>query len=124
MSYINTKLKVPCAESDISNAFCVGKFTDSREPRALIVNFARNIKRNEVFSVRKLQGKYEISIYKDLTKNRYQLLQHAKKTVGRRMVWSTGGKVFVIREGKKCIVNSENDLLHHSLHHSSSIWYD
>ncbi|KAJ8914267.1 hypothetical protein NQ315_010999 [Exocentrus adspersus] len=107
VSYIDKVLKVPCSESEVDSAYRAGRITNAGKPRAVIVNFVRNIKRNEVLFARKLLKNTEVTIFEDLTRRRYELLLEAKKKYGKRLAWSIAGNVYVMREGKKCLVNSK-----------------
>lgn len=108
--YIKEKLKVLCTTQDIDYAFPVGKSDKPEKPPAILVNFTSNIKRNEVFAAKRLSKNTGIAIFEDLTKERHKLLMTAKNKFGNSQAWSSGGKVYVLRNNKKCILNSEKDM--------------
>lgn len=113
VAFINTKLKVPCSIRDIDYVFRLGNYDNSAvKPRSILVNFVQNIKRNEVFSAKKLLKNSDFAIFEDLTPRRYELLVAAKKKFGKNKVWSAGGKVYLWNDkiNKKSIINSMNDL--------------
>lgn len=113
ITFINTKLKIPCNIRDIDYAFRLGRYDNSIvKPRTILVNFVQNIIRNEVFSAKKLLKNSQFTIFEDLTPTRYETLVAAKKKFGNGKVWSAGGKVYVWndRENKKIVLNSKNDL--------------
>lgn len=110
VSYINNTLKIPCAMNDIDCAFRVGKRGESEKPPTVLVNFTSNIKRNEVFAVKKLNKNSGIVIFEDLTRDRHKLLMAARKKYGNGQAWTSGGKVYVLQGNKKCALNSEKDL--------------
>lgn len=108
---IRTKLTVFCHENDINKVFRLGQ-TSEDQPRAVLVQFVRNIKCFEVLSARKLLKESGIVIFEELTRDGYQLLQKAKRKYGKKNAWSTGGKIFVwlTKEQKKITISCTNDL--------------
>lgn len=111
ISFINSKLNIVCNVQDIDSAFRAGKLV-SNKSRCILVNFVSNVKRNEVFGVRKLLKNSQFSIFEDLTPQRYELLMSARKKIGKNKVWSAGGKIFAWsdRDGKKIGINSISDI--------------
>lgn len=109
LTYLNDTLKVSCSPNDIDNIYRIGK-ANRNKSRTILVKFLRSIKRNEVINARKLAKGSGITIYEDLTKERYNLLQLAKKKHGSRDVWCLGGRIFVQRGDKRCLINSLNEL--------------
>ncbi|XP_023312425.1 uncharacterized protein LOC111692594 [Anoplophora glabripennis] len=110
LSIIGNTMKVRCVQSDVDFLYRLGKSTESNRPRSIIVNFVTNIKRNEVYAAKRLLKNSDISIFEDLPKNQYELLLQAKKKYGKRDAWTSGGKVYVLRNNKRCVINSINDL--------------
>lgn len=109
-NFINEALKVPCAAQDIDSAFRIGKTSvDSAKPRTILVNFVNNWKRSQVFNLKKSLKKLgtNISIFEDLTKQRYDLLLAAKKKYGQNQAWSSGGKIYAMHHDKKILVNGD-----------------
>lgn len=110
VDYINNQLKVQCAKNDIDSLFRVGKKDNAKKPRAITVTFVSNDKRNEIFSAKRFSKNSNVVIYEDLTKKRYELLLLAKEKYGKREAWSMGGKIYALRGGRKCLINSVDDL--------------
>ncbi|KAJ8914495.1 hypothetical protein NQ315_002767 [Exocentrus adspersus] len=111
LSFIEDKMQIQCTKNDIDSIFRASKLIDAaNKPRSLIVNFVTNIKRNEVYSAKKRLKNSGVVVFEDLSKSRFHLLSEAKKKYGNRDVWTTGGKVYVLRENKKWVVNSVDDL--------------
>lgn len=108
LSFINDKLNVKCSSAEVDSVFRVGK--ENPNGRVILVNFVTNWKRSEVFSAKKLLKNTGISVYEDLTKERYELLLAAKKKYGKSHVWSSGGKVHVLDNNKKIVINSVDEL--------------
>lgn len=108
---INDTLMIPCSPSDIDCTYRVGK-SSPNVSRTIFVQFLSNIKRNQIYSARKLLKGTNVSLYEDLTATRYYLLSLAKKKHGKNSAWSSGGKIFVwcARENKSRLINSEADL--------------
>lgn len=114
ISFIINILKVNCNISDIDSAFRLPKpHGSSNNPRSIMVTFVQNIKRNEVFSAKKVLKNTPYSIYEDLTASRYEILVAAKAKFGKNKAWSAGGNVFVWcdKDRKKILIKSKNDLL-------------
>lgn len=111
-TFINDKLNVSCNDMDIDCAFRIGSSGTSDKPRTILVQFVRNVKRNEVYKAKRLLKNTEISIFEDLTKTRFNLLQLARKKYGKQKAWTSGGKIFVWsdRDNKKRLINEETDL--------------
>lgn len=105
---LTEKLGLSVAPTDIDGAFRVGQSSEG-QPRAVIVSFLSNYKRNEVFYAKsKLKGTPYV-IYEDLTQLRFNLLLAAKKKLGRNMVWSSGGNIYLMsRSGKRQIKSSSD----------------
>lgn len=112
ISLITNTLKLTCTEQDIDSAFRIGKAIGEQGTRTILVNFVSNIKRTQVFNAKKLLKKSNITMYEDLTQERYELLMAAKKKYGSDKAWSAGGKVYVIcnSENKKVLIKSKNEL--------------
>lgn len=108
---INDTLKIPCSPSDIDCIYRVGKSSPIIS-RTIFVQFLSNIKRNQIYSARKLLKGTNVSLYEDLTATRYHLLSLAKKKHGKNSAWSSGGKIFVwcVRDNKSRLINSKADL--------------
>lgn len=107
-------LGIPCNKEDIDFILRVPRHNDSsnEKPRTILVNFVNNWKKLEVFNAKKrLKGK-QISIFEDLPKNRFELLQMAKKKVGNKNAWSLNGKLYMWNEEekKKSVINCANDI--------------
>lgn len=109
-SFINNKLNVSCSHNDINYLYRVGNINNSRKPRPILINFVTNLKCKEIVNARKLLKNSGISIYEELTKRRYNLLQLAKKKHGRTNAWSLNGKVYVKLNKQTCLLRSEEDL--------------
>lgn len=110
VDFIINKLEITCTRENIDCAFRVGKLHPDR-PRSILVNFTSNIKRNEVVAAKKYKLKGSgVAIYEDLTKPRYELLQKAKKKYGNQHAWSSGGRIYVLNNKCKQLINSESDL--------------
>lgn len=110
IKFINKSLDVTCQNNDIDSAFRIGK-KKQESHRAILVNFVRNIKKNEVYNAkRKLKGT-QYSLFEDLTPDRYELLLAAKKKLGNTNVWTSGGHIYAWneRQRKKIVIHSEND---------------
>ncbi|KAJ8968119.1 hypothetical protein NQ317_003180 [Molorchus minor] len=112
-SFFEENLKINCASNEIDFAFRLRKFENNRNaPRPIIVNFVRNIKRNEVMAAKKLLKNTPFTIYEDLTRENYELLISAKKKYGQTKAWSTGGKIFIWNAAgnNKVHVKSRSDI--------------
>ncbi|KAJ8981913.1 hypothetical protein NQ317_008818 [Molorchus minor] len=105
-----TKLNVICLNTDIDSVFRIGKSNNSNKPRAVLVNFVTNIKRNEVYYARKLLKGSGILMFEDLTKQRFNLLVSAKSKYGKRDAWSANGRIYVLQDNIKRLINSSEDL--------------
>ncbi|KAJ8914734.1 hypothetical protein NQ315_017445 [Exocentrus adspersus] len=110
LSCMQSKLGINCSPSEVDYVFRAGKFVNGGRPRPMIVRFLANIKKAEVYSSKKLLKDSGITVFEDLSKRRYQLLQQAKKKFGKSAAWSAGGKIYVLANNKKCQINSATDL--------------
>lgn len=108
--FIKSKLGVACTIDNIDCAFRVGQ-SNPDKPRSILVNFTTNVKRSEIVAAKKnkLKGS-EIAIYEDLTKQRYELLRKAKAKYGKQHAWTSGGKIYVLCDQTKQLINSEAEL--------------
>ncbi|KAJ8957756.1 hypothetical protein NQ317_007809 [Molorchus minor] len=98
LNVINNELNVPCDKNEIDSAFRIGSYIsgdNTSKPRTILVQFVTNIKRNEVFLAKKHLKNSNISVFEDLTKQRFNLLQAAKRKYGKNKAWSSGGKIYV-----------------------------
>lgn len=94
VTFINATLKIQCSKRDIDSAFRLGKAGSVNKPRAILVTFALNWMRCEVFNAKKLLKASEFAIFEDLTKKHYDLLMSAKLKYGKNKVWSAGGNIY------------------------------
>ncbi|CAH1163709.1 unnamed protein product [Phaedon cochleariae] len=90
----NNVLKVTCTQQDISNLYRTKKIENQTKPRAVLVTFTSNIKRNEVYAAKKHLKGTNMFINEDLTTKQYKLLGMAKKKYGNKNVWSLNGRIF------------------------------
>lgn len=112
--FITNNLKVPCAVQDIDCAFRIGTITNGEsKSRAILVSFVNNWKRSQIFSCKKSLKTAEtgISMFEDLTKQRYEILRAAKRKYGKNQAWSAGGKIYALCNGKKISLDSEESEL-------------
>ncbi|KAJ8911851.1 hypothetical protein NQ315_012516 [Exocentrus adspersus] len=109
---ISNTLRVPCNTSDFDCAYRIGGSSKSASPRTVLVQMISNVKRNQIYSARKLLKGFNISIFEDLTAFRYDLLSAAKKRFGKTSAWSSGGKIFAWSpsDNKRRLINSLADL--------------
>lgn len=107
VNFINITLNVHCSKRDIDCAFRLAKTDNAERPRVILVTFALNWIRNEVFSAKKVLKNSEVAIFEDLTKIRYDLLMHSKRKYGKSKVWSAGGNIYFWSdtENKKKIIS-------------------
>lgn len=110
VNFLNDTLKVTCVLNDIDGVFRVGKSSNLSKPRAVLVSFVTNIKRNEVYYSRKLLKGTGFAMFEDLTKYRFNLLTSAKAKYGKRNAWSTNGRICVLQNNEKRIINSVDEL--------------
>lgn len=79
-------------------------------PRVIKVKFENSKQRNLVFSgKRKFKG-CNIVIAEELTRTKYELLMFAKEKLGKKKVWSTGGKIYTMINNKKVLLKNEEDI--------------
>ncbi|CAH1184034.1 unnamed protein product [Phaedon cochleariae] len=111
LSTINDGMKIKCAIFELNRVFRVGKISaDLTKPRAVIVDFVTNLKRNEVYKAKfKLKGT-GIFINEDLTEYRYKLLLQAKKRFGNKEVWSQNCKIYAKCDNAVKLIRHEVDL--------------
>lgn len=94
IDFINSKLHVDCNTRDIDTAFRIRGNNGPNSPRPILVRFVTNNKCGQIYRAKKLLKSTPFSIFEDLTKSRYMLLQSAKKKYGPSNVWSMNGKIF------------------------------
>lgn len=107
------KLGVACSSDDINNAYRLGRLSnDVEEPRTVLVNFIRQTKRGEVLKAKSKLRNNSISVFEDLSKQRYKLLKAAKEKVGSKKAWSANGNIYIWLEDekKRRLVTREDDL--------------
>ena len=110
VEFINNKLNVPCTKDNIDFAFRVGQSQPDKN-KSILVNFTTNIKRNEIVAAKRNKLIHsDVAIYEDLTKQRYVLLLKAKEKYGKQHAWSSGGKIYVLNDKRKQLINSEAEL--------------
>lgn len=102
--FINKTLNVSCSQVDIDYIYRVGKVVGSK-PRPILINFVSYLKCKEVFDAKKLLKHSGMSIFEELTKPRYSLLQQAKKKYGKNNVWSRYGKIHWRSDGQVHVAN-------------------
>lgn len=104
-TFINNVLNVSCSENDINFAYRLGGTQGSRlaTPRPILVNFVNFWKRAAVYNAkRNLKNvAVRVSIFEDLTKERYEALKMTKEKYGRDKAWTSNGNIFYIQDGKK-----------------------
>nr|CAI5826836.1 unnamed protein product [Callosobruchus analis] len=95
--FFSNRLGIPCTLSDIDVAFRIGNTADKQSrPRVLLSTLSTSSKRNDIMRAKKFKLKRSnVTIYEDLTRDNFKLLQKAKKTFGGKNAWSTGGKIYV-----------------------------
>nr|CAI5864973.1 unnamed protein product [Callosobruchus analis] len=73
--------------SDINVSFRIGNTANKRSrPRVLLVSLSTSSKRNEIMRAKKFKLKgSNVTIYEDLTRDNFKLLQKAKKSLVERM---------------------------------------
>lgn len=94
VSFIKNSLKIQCCVKDLDFAFVIenGKGTEARP--TVLTRFLSNIMKTQVITNKKLLKGTGVSVYEDLTRSRYQLLDAAKQKHGANSAWSAGGKIY------------------------------
>lgn len=95
LRFFHTKLDIICGSEEINNIYRLGRLS-TEEPRTILVNFVQQSKRAEV-----LNSKKYISIFEDLSQQRYNLLKAAKRKLGSKKAWPANGNIYVWEEDKK-----------------------
>lgn len=89
------KLNINISQTDIDYVFRLRKKKEQIEKTSpIIIHFVSNTVRNRIYHAKKLLRGTPISIFEDLTRNRYGLLMATKRKFGNNMVWTEGGKVY------------------------------
>lgn len=104
--FVSTQLKIPCVVQDIDHAFRLGKMVEGNN-RTILVKFVNFWKRSQILNAKKSLKGAGISLFEDLTKDRYEVLMAAKKKYGKHQAWSAGGKIFAFSNGKKILINNK-----------------
>lgn len=108
-AFISENLLIPCSATDINCAFRMGKkISNSARPRPILVSFVNNWKRSDVYGARRRLKmlNLNVSIFEDLTKERYNALKSVKEKYGRDKVWTSGGRIYFLKDGNKTLYES------------------
>lgn len=112
---ISQKVKVNISKNDINSCYRVGKSDNNpkagaKKCRPVVVHFATQWKRDEVFySKKNLKGSGYL-ICEVLTKNRYSLLLTARRLLDGKNIWTTKGNIYIFHNNRKTVINGEEDL--------------
>lgn len=110
-TFISKTLLVSCSATDLNFAYRVGNFSSNpKQPRPIIVNFVNNWKRSEVFASRKNLKKSDmnVTIFEDLVKDTYITLKAVKEKFGKDKAWTSGGRIYFLKDGKRTLYNPDN----------------
>lgn len=107
--FLSDKLEIECNEEDVDYIFRTGRSLQNK-PKPIVVNFIRNIKKNEVFQRKKKLKGSPVSIHEDLTKWRLGLLSKAKEKYGNKNAWSSNGNIYVLRNNNRVLITSVDDI--------------
>lgn len=105
--------KLNFTEENIESAYRMGKVTGSGH-RAIFVKFkSQQCKQVIMMNRGTLKGTI-IIICDDLTKAKHEVLKEAVSTLGKRNIYSLGGKVYFRRGSTKVMINNMEDIEKHT----------
>lgn len=81
-----------------------------RNPTPIFIKMKSSSLANTVLQKKKILKTHGIGIAEELTRYRYELLMSAKRKLGKKNVWSIGGKVFGVHAGRKIQIRCPEDL--------------
>ncbi|CAH1106999.1 unnamed protein product [Psylliodes chrysocephalus] len=91
---INNTMKIKCNIWDINDLHRIGKLNKFKN-RTLIVDFASNLKKQEILKSRNMLKGTEIFLNGQLSNKSYNLLKKAKSKYGNNSVWTWNGQIFI-----------------------------
>ena len=111
--FFSQKLNISCSSKDIDYVFRLKSDKNGEAPAAIIVNFVQNCTRNKIYMAKKHLKNCPVSVFEDLTRPRYELLLSTKQKFGKKMAWSSAGKIYAwnASSNKKVLIQSKDDLL-------------
>lgn len=109
VSVIGEKCGIPISTSQINFAYRLNKSNEQKAP-TIIVDLQSLSLKNEIFANKKKLKGTGIVMSENLSKHRYELFVKTKGQLGRKRVWTQGGKVFCFHQGRKIHVKTTNDV--------------
>ena len=80
------------------------------KPRPIIAKFTNYHDRSDVFTNKAKLKQSGIVIYENLTSRRLSLLNAAKEILDVRNPWSSDGKIFAVKDGRKITISDSDNL--------------
>ena len=105
------EMELPISKADINRCHRLGRRKDGQvKKRPIIVSFCSYRNKKLAFdNKKKLKGR-KLGITESLTRTRYMLLQKCFETYGKENCWTLDGRIYIVQDGHKFCVTSEEDL--------------
>lgn len=107
---VNTGMghKVEIQRHDISDCYRFGKKSSDR-PRAILVDFVRVLKRNQIYGNKSAFKGSRIVVAEYLTRSRFKVFKEAKRRFNKDC-WTLNGEVFVSVNGQRRLIRDLKDM--------------
>lgn len=109
---IRRETKMNFTEEKIVTAYRIGKTAENGK-RAILVKFSEYKFKEEVMIKRGVLKGTDIIIADDLTRENHDLLKEAVARLGKRNVWSMGGKIYFRNGNNKFLIDSTKEIERH-----------
>lgn len=107
---LTQKLSLQLSDFDIKNCYRINITRNEENKHSpIIVNFSSADHCMKILSNKKKLKGSNITISEDLTKLRYGIFVKARKMYGKQNVWSQGGRICILCNGKKHYLRSDTE---------------
>lgn len=115
IKFFAEKMKINISLSHIDRAHRIGAkaakgANSNNKPRPIIAKFVSYQTRATIFNNKRVLKNTGYTIKEDLTQARHQLLTLAVKKFGVRNVWTLDGRIIVLCNNKKAVINHQDDI--------------
>lgn len=112
LNLINFTIKVEVKKIDINQCYRLGKKRDkNNSPRPLAVQFCNKWLRDLVFFKKRLLKGSKVMMTEMLTDDSLRLFKKSREILGRLVPWTYSGLVYIMVDGSKVLIKSEEDLV-------------
>lgn len=115
LELLNSKMNLELKKEDISNFYRLGEKMEKNGKKLIVVEFVHQWKRDLVFFNKKLLKGSGVLITEVLSEHQLKLFNSTRQhtivnKLGKNIVWTMYGTVFVLHGGMKKVIRSVNDI--------------